>query len=152
MLTLGLGATVVNKVFAATIVGSQMMNASDTTGFWMILLMARFGIIGAGPFSLGNYLYNRLTEWMKPNHGRLGADEWPRVVVVGAGFGGMACAMKLRHLPVHLTIIDRQNYHLFQPLLYQVATAGLAPADIASPIRSEFRDDPNVRVVIDTLS
>jgi NADH dehydrogenase FAD-containing subunit/uncharacterized membrane protein YphA (DoxX/SURF4 family) len=152
MLTLGLGATVVNKVFAATIVGSQMMNASDTTGFWMILLMARFGIIGAGPFSFDNYLYNRLTEWMKPNHGRLGADDWRRVVVVGGGFGGMACAMKLRHLPVHLTIIDRQNYHLFQPLLYQVATAGLAPADIASPIRSEFRDDPNVRVVMDTVT
>jgi NADH dehydrogenase FAD-containing subunit/uncharacterized membrane protein YphA (DoxX/SURF4 family) len=152
MLTLGLGATVVNKAFAATIVGSQMMTASDAAGFWMILLMARFGIIGAGPFSFDHYLYNRLTEWMKPSHGKLGADDWPRVVIVGAGFGGMACALKLRHLPVHLTIIDRQNYHLFQPLLYQVATAGLAPADIATPIRGEFRDDPNVRVMMDTVT
>jgi NADH dehydrogenase FAD-containing subunit/uncharacterized membrane protein YphA (DoxX/SURF4 family) len=152
MMTLGLGATVVNKAFAALIVDSQMMTAGDTASFWMILLMARFGIIGAGPFSFDNYLYNRLTEWMKPNHGKVGADDWPRVVIVGAGFGGMACALKLRHLAVHLTIIDRHNYNLFQPLLYQVATAGLAPADIASPIRSEFRDDPNVRVMMETVT
>jgi len=147
-----LGATVVNKAFAAVIVDSQMMTAGDTASFWMILLMARFGIIGAGPVSFDNYLYNRLTQWMKPNHGKVGADDWPRVVIVGAGFGGMACALKLRHLAVHLTIIDRHNYHLFQPLLYQVATAGLAPADIASPIRSEFRDDPNVRVIMETVT
>ena len=152
MMALGLGTTVVNKVYAALIVGSQMMGVNDAASFWMVLLMARYGIIGAGPFSLDSYLYNRLTEWMKPNHGKIGADDWPRVVIVGAGFGGMACALKLRHLPVHLTLIDRQNYHLFQPLLYQVATAGLAPADIASPIRSEFRDDPNVRVIMETVT
>src|SRR5258708_28661805 len=129
-----------------------MMNDSDTEGSWMILLMAQIGIIGAGQFSFDSYLYNRLTEWMKPNHGKLGADDWPRVVVVGAGFGGMACALKLRHLPVHQTIIDRQNYHLFQPLLYHVATAGLPPADIASPIRTDVRDVPNVRRVVDAVS
>ena len=88
MMTLGLGATVVNKAFAAVIVDSQMMTAGDTASFWMILLMARFGIIGAGPVSFDNYLYNRLTQWMKPNHGKVGADDWPRVVIVGAGFGG----------------------------------------------------------------
>src|SRR5580704_14107192 len=56
------------------------------------------------------------------------------VVVVGAGFGGLEAARKLARLPVDVTIIDRHNYHLFQPLLYQVATAALSPADIAQPI------------------
>ena len=59
----------------------------------------------------------------------------PRVVIVGAGFGGLACAARLRHAPVKVTLVDRRNYHLFQPLLYQVATASLAPGDIATPIR-----------------
>src|SRR5258708_31244382 len=123
-----------------------MMNDSDTEGSWMILLMAQIGIIGAGQFSFDSYLYNRLTEWMKPNHGKLGADDWPRVVVVGAGFGGMACALKLRHLPLHQTIIDWQNYHLFQPLLYQVATARPSPADMPCPRRRELRAAPNFRL------
>ena len=56
-------------------------------------------------------------------------------MVVGGGFGGLACVSALRKLPVRLTLTDRQNYHLFQPLLYQVATAALSPSDVAFPIR-----------------
>jgi len=56
-------------------------------------------------------------------------------VVVGGCFGGLACVSALRKLPVRVTLIDRQNYHLFQPLLYQVATAALSPSDVAIPIR-----------------
>src|SRR5271169_6208848 len=63
----------------------------------------------------------------------------PHVVIVGGGFGGLSAAMALRNAPVRVTLIDRRNYHLFQPLLYQVATAGLSPADIASPIRAILR-------------
>jgi NADH dehydrogenase len=63
----------------------------------------------------------------------------PRVVVIGAGFGGLAAARKLGGAPVRLTVVDRRNHHLFQPLLYQVATAGLSPGDIAYPIRSILR-------------
>ncbi|MCL4673560.1 MAG: NAD(P)/FAD-dependent oxidoreductase [Sphingomonadaceae bacterium] len=74
--------------------------------------------------------------------------DWPHVVVVGAGFGGLACVARLKNLPVRVTLIDRRNHHLFQPLLYQVATATLSPADIATPIRSLFRGDGNVRVVM----
>ena len=58
-----------------------------------------------------------------------------RVVIVGGGFGGLSAAKALAKQPFDVTLIDRHNYHLFQPLLYQVATAGLSPADIASPIR-----------------
>src|ERR1700678_4176539 len=72
----------------------------------------------------------------------------PRVVIIGAGFGGLAAAKGLAGAPFDVTLIDRHNYHLFQPLLYQVATAGLSPAEIASPIRSILRDIANVRVVL----
>src|ERR1700677_5159635 len=72
----------------------------------------------------------------------------PRVVVIGAGFGGLSAAKGLAGAPFDVTLIDRHNYHLFQPLLYQVATAGLSPAEIASPIRSILRDMPNVSVVL----
>jgi NADH dehydrogenase FAD-containing subunit len=59
----------------------------------------------------------------------------PRVVIVGAGFGGLSAAKQLARAPFDVTVVDRHNYHLFQPLLYQVVTAGLSPGDIASPIR-----------------
>jgi NADH dehydrogenase len=72
----------------------------------------------------------------------------PKVVIIGAGFGGLSAALALKDAPVELTVIDRQNFHLFQPLLYQVATASLSPADIAAPIRSILRDQVNARVVL----
>jgi NADH dehydrogenase len=72
----------------------------------------------------------------------------PRVVIVGAGFGGLGAAMALRHEKVQVTLIDRRNYHLFQPLLYQVATAALSPADIAQPIRSILRRQRNATVLL----
>jgi NADH dehydrogenase len=70
----------------------------------------------------------------------------PRVVIVGGGFGGLAVARALRRVPVCVTLIDRSNHHLFQPLLYQVATATLAPGDIAVPIRQLLRKQRNVTV------
>jgi NADH dehydrogenase len=76
----------------------------------------------------------------------------PRVVIVGAGFGGLEAAKALAGEPVRVTVVDAHNYHLFQPLLYQVATAGLSPADIAAPIRSILRDDRNVEVVLATVT
>ncbi|HLI13501.1 MAG TPA: NAD(P)/FAD-dependent oxidoreductase [Alphaproteobacteria bacterium] len=76
------------------------------------------------------------------------ADRRARVVIVGGGFGGLTAARGLRNAPVHVTVIDRHNYHLFQPLLYQVATAGLSPADIASPIRAILRDQANATVLL----
>lgn len=72
----------------------------------------------------------------------------PRVVIVGGGFGGIAAAKALARAPVAVTIIDRRNHHVFQPLLYQVATASLSPADISMPIRSIVRDQKNCRVAL----
>jgi NADH dehydrogenase len=70
------------------------------------------------------------------------------VVIVGGGFGGLAAARCLRRAPVQVTLVDRQNHHLFQPLLYQVATAGLSPAEIASPIRRILARQKNVEVLL----
>src|SRR5213078_3879803 len=72
----------------------------------------------------------------------------PRVVIVGAGFGGLEAAKKLACKDVHVTVIDRTNHHLFQPLLYQVATATLSPSDIAAPIRWLLRDQRNTTVLL----
>src|SRR5690349_1728670 len=71
-----------------------------------------------------------------------------RVVIAGAGFGGLEAARALARTPAAVTIIDRRNHHLFQPLLYQVATAALSPADIAWPVRTVFRQQPNVLVLM----
>jgi NADH dehydrogenase len=81
----------------------------------------------------------------------VGHGDRPRVVVVGAGFGGLEAARKLARSPVDVTVIDRRNYHLFQPLLYQVATAALSPADIAQPIRAVLRDQRNATVLLDEV-
>ena len=75
-----------------------------------------------------------------------------RVVIVGAGFGGLSAAKGLARAPFDVTIIDRHNYHLFQPLLYQVATAGLSPADIAAPIRGILRSQKNTNVILGYVS
>ncbi len=72
----------------------------------------------------------------------------PRVVIIGAGFGGLEAAKHLAGEPVGVTVIDRTNYHLFQPLLYQVATAALSPADIAAPIRGILGKDKNIEVIL----
>ena len=72
----------------------------------------------------------------------------PRVVVIGGGFGGLFAAKAFRGTPVRVTLVDRKNHHVFQPLLYQVATAGLSPGDIASPIRWILRKQRNVEVLL----
>src|SRR6201986_1259049 len=75
-----------------------------------------------------------------------------RVVILGGGFGGLSAAQKLKRAPVDVTLVDRRNYHLFQPLLYQVATGSLSPADIASPVRNVFREDAKLRVLCGSVS
>src|SRR5690349_8209225 len=69
-----------------------------------------------------------------------------RVVIIGGGFGGLLAARALRRAPVQVTLIDRRNFHLFQPLLYQVATGGLSPANIAAPLRTLLKRQANAQV------
>ena len=84
-------------------------------------------------------------------HDEQSTERIPRVVIIGAGFGGLQAAKSLAHLPVNITIIDRNNHHLFQPMLYQVATAGLSPADIASPVREILSRQENTEVLMATV-
>jgi len=88
-----------------------------------------------------------------PENRRAGeADPRPRVVIIGAGFGGLSAAKALHMADVRVTLVDRRNHHLFQPLLYQVATAGLSPGQIATPIRTVLRDQKNAEVVLGTVT
>jgi NADH:ubiquinone reductase (H+-translocating) len=75
----------------------------------------------------------------------------PRMVIVGAGFGGLTAARRIARLPVQVTVIDRRNHHTFQPLLYQVATAGLSPGEIAAPIRWILRSHSNLEVLLEEV-
>ena len=75
----------------------------------------------------------------------------PHVVIVGGGFGGLTAAQRLRDARVNVVLIDRTNHHLFQPLLYQVATAALSPGDIASPLRTILHRQRNVRILMNEV-
>ena len=81
-----------------------------------------------------------------------GPDSRPHVVILGGGFGGINAARQLGNAPVRVTLIDKRNFHLFQPLLYQVATASLAPSDIAYPIRAILKDYQNITVLLDEVT
>src|SRR3989440_4159008 len=75
-------------------------------------------------------------------------DQKHRVVILGGGFGGLAAAQKLKRAPVEVTLIDRRNFHLFQPLLYQVATGSLSPGEISAPIRGVLSKQKNTLVLL----
>jgi len=146
LLALGLLTPVVAAGLLAGASGMAMAGADQGMTIYGALLLALLGVFGAGHYSLDRLII----DWA---HRALPVDESaPHVVIVGAGFGGMACAAGLRHERARVTLIDRHNYHLFQPLLYQVATAALSPADIATPIRGVFRDNPRLRVLCGTVT
>ena len=116
-------------------------SAADTRLF-VILLLGVLLTSGGGRFALDRPLARWLRRMMPPE----AAGALPQVVIVGGGFGGAAAAAGLAGAACTITLVDRHNYHLFQPLLYQVATAGLSPADIATPIRAMFRGQANLQV------
>lgn len=117
--------------------------------YWVMLLSILF-FSGPGRLSLDHLLRNWLGRLFPQFSGEFPSthESMPHVVIVGAGFGGIAAAKALRATACRVTLVDKHNYHLFQPLLYQVATAGLSPSDIATPIRGLFRDQDNIRVML----
>ena len=147
LIGLGTAATMLLLLLAGG--GMQAMGLVAVTTAPTALLLGLLVLKGAGWLSLDTALAGWADRHLLFER-RLAAapDDWPHIVVIGGGFGGLACVAALKRLPVRITLIDRNNYHLFQPLLYQVASAALSPADIAMPIRSLFRDDGNVRVLL----
>lgn len=155
MLVLGLCVRLAVAGAAVALNGAAMMNgvfpaADPGLGSTLFLLLA---VQGPGVVSLDAWAARWLRRRFPQLQGKpaFALADLPHVVIVGAGFGGLACARALRHAPVRLTLIDRRNYHLFQPLLYQVATAALSPGDIAMPVRSVLRDQANATVVFDEV-
>ncbi len=148
-------ATRATALLAVAMTGYHKMMGGDTSlpFYWTVLLLLLVAK-GPGPFSLDAAVLAGLRRSLPELSGKPPSnfEGLPRIVIVGAGFGGIACARALRHAPASITLIDRQNYHLFQPLLYQVATAALSPADIAIPIRAIFRDQSNAKVMLATVT
>jgi NADH dehydrogenase len=148
-------ATRATTLFAVLMLGYHTMSGGEMSFpfYWTVLLLLLVAK-GPGPFSLDGVVVAALRRSLPELSGKpaFSLEGLPRVVIVGAGFGGIACARALRHAPASITLIDQQNYHLFQPLLYQVATAALSPADIAIPIRTIFRDQFNAKVMLATVT
>ncbi|WP_233809682.1 NAD(P)/FAD-dependent oxidoreductase [Paraburkholderia sp. HP33-1] len=118
------------------------MSMDDRLAILLLLLM--FVATGPGVISVDQLF----THWVlnSPGSAEGGLDRHPHVVVVGGGFGGIEAVRGLRNSQCRITLIDQRNHHLFQPLLYQIATAALSPGEIATPIRSLFRGQRNVQV------
>jgi NADH dehydrogenase/putative oxidoreductase len=146
----GLATRYAAIALALAFLGRGMMTGGAGTVPYWLMLFAILALRGPGTFSLDELIGSTLRRRFPELDGRpaFSLDGLPRVVIVGGGFGGLDCAAALRRARVAVTLIDRANFHLFQPLLYQVATAGLSPGDIAVPIRPLFRDAFNTRVLL----
>ena len=152
LLVLGAGTRYIASVLLASLVAYSVVDPRATDSIYLLMFLAILGIYGGGLVSIDQAL-RQLRDRLFPVSESSGIDSGlPRVVIVGAGFGGLRCAEALREVAVAVTLIDRTNYHLFQPLLYQVATAALSPGDIATPARQIFRNSPGTRLLLGTVT
>lgn len=147
LLAAGFGTPVVAAILVMVLSAVWAMLPPEGVTLYGPLIFLLLVVFGAGSLSLDHLAVQAIQRRAK-----LPSLAGPEIVIVGAGFAGMACARSLRHENARITLIDRRNYHLFQPLLYQVATGGLSPGDIAAPIRAVFRDDPHVTVLCGSVS
>lgn len=154
LLLAGLATRVACVALALSVSVGAMMDPRMTDAAYLLMLLALLAVYGGGILSLDALVLRLGIARRGARNERLASEEQrlPRVVIIGAGFGGMSCAVALKDAAVQVTLIDRANHHLFQPLLYQVATAGLSPGDIATPVRTLFRDARRVRVLLGTVT
>jgi len=153
LLALGLATRLAAIGAALALLGSGFMGTDEIqtiNRLYQLFLLGLIALRGPGPIAADAVLQRQFARWFPPLESWSDAalTDAPHVVVVGAGFGGLKAAHGLRLAACRITVIDKRNYHLFQPLLYQVATASLSPADVATPIRALFRDQHNVRVLL----
>jgi len=153
-----LGAGLATRYVAAALwLGASvatMMDRGLTADLFWLAALGLLAVRGAGRLSLDGVIDRGLRRRYPELDGKpaFSLDGLPRVVIVGAGFGGLTCASALSRARVAVTLIDRVNYHLFQPLLYQVATASLSPGDVAAPVRPLMRDAFNTEVRYGTVT
>jgi NADH dehydrogenase/putative oxidoreductase len=152
-LLLGFGTRYLGAAMILAVFGDAMMDPRETDAVYLLMSSSILIIFGGGLLSLDRVVAALLGRYLAPLNRRdpRALEGVPRVVVVGAGFAGISCAAALRNTRCAVTLIDRANHHLFQPLLYQVATAGISPGDIATPVRTMFREAFNVRVLLSTV-
>src|SRR6516225_7321440 len=152
LLALGLFTRAV-ALLLIILIPTGMLSSGGDFGWITLLNLPLLGLpllYGAGAISLDHAIAVAFRRRFPPFEALPAAAvaRLPHVVIVGGGFGGIAAARGLRYAPCRVTLLDQRNYHLFQPLLYQVATASLSPADIATPLREMFRVQANVRVLL----
>jgi len=153
-LTMGLATRWIGLVLVIESILAPMMVTGFSPDSFGTMVLAMLVILGSGALGADGLIAKSLMRRFPELDGKPSfvLATAPKVVIVGAGFGGLSCATALRKAQVSITLIDRGNFHLFQPLLYQVATAGLSPGDIAAPIRPLFRDAFNARVLLGTVT
>jgi putative oxidoreductase len=152
LLALGLFTRAV-ALLLIVLIPTGMVSSGSDIGWITLLNLPLLGLplfYGGGAISLDHAIAAAFRRRFPPFEALPAATvgRLPHVVIVGGGFGGVAAARGLRYAPCRVTLLDQHNYHLFQPLLYQVATAWLSPADIATPLREMFRVQANVRVLL----
>lgn len=152
LLVAGIGTRLISLAAALALAVTGMLATSAQGHTYWFAAFALLACFGAGRWSIDAILSALLKRLWPEDAIAKAQGRLPRVVIVGAGFGGLSCAHALRHAPVAITLVDRRNYHLFQPLLYQVATASLSPGDIAAPVRGVFREQANARVLLGNVT
>src|SRR5271167_2058048 len=152
-LMIGAGTRYVALLLLLGLFAFSVADPRLSDSIYLLILLAILAVHGGGVLTidaLAKRWQSRL--FSIPSSGELASRNWPRVVIVGAGFGGLRCAQALKGAEAEVTLIDRNNFHLFQPLLYQVATAALSPGDIAMATRQIFRDAPATRLMLSTVT
>lgn len=154
LLALGVGTRIVAFLLLGLV---SMVDPAYRQSMDLPYYLMALGLIvchGPGALSIDAVVFAVLGRWFPDltDERPRSYEGTPRVLIIGGGFAGIAAAGALRDTDCQVTLIDQHNYYLFQPLLYQVATAGLSPADIAGPIRGLFREQPNVRVLLGNVT
>jgi len=152
-LMIGAGTRYVALLLLLGLFAFSVADPRLSDSIYLLMLLAILAVHGGGVLTidaLAKRWQSRL--FSIPNGGELALRNWPRVVIVGAGFGGLRCAQALKGARAAVTLIDRNNFHLFQPLLYQVATAALSPGDIAMTTRQIFRDAPATQLLLSAVT